>query len=332
MTSNSRPTIADVARRAEVSKASVSRYLNGIAGNLSHATAERIELAIRELDFRPNAWARSLKTQRSGLVAAVVTDLKNPYVTALLGGLENTLGQSGLSVLIASTGHDPRQEERILSKLIDQRVEGIVLQPATTTMQQVLKTVIDRGISVVLVDRVLDDYALPMVGLDNVNAIELALNHLWERGYRQLLYVTEPSEQASSRRERETAVLQHGSAWRFVKELTLRDDDRVIEDGLHDYIRAYPCCSAVLCSNSITALHVIQSFSALRLSVPEVGLATIDDPAWASYILGGVTAIRQPTEEIGRAAAEMLMHPHTPVGQVRFTAQILARASTALTP
>lgn len=334
MRSDTRPTIADVAREANVSTASVSRYLNGVTSNLSPATAERIEQTIRALDYRPNAWARSLKTQRSGLIAAVMTDLKNDYVTSLLDGMEAVIYNAGFSLLIGNTGNDPEQEDRILAKLVDQRVEGILIQPTTTIMSEALREVIDHHIPVVLVDRVLEGMNdLPMVGLDNVGAVELALAHLWGRGYRHLLYVTEPVDRASSRREREATVIAHKSEWAYVDVFTCKDSQAdALASRLRQFVAKFPDRSAVLCSNSVTALHTIQAISSLGVKMPELGLITIDDPEWAAYVFGGITSIRQPTQDLGRQAAEMLLERTSvveqPGRQLRLPAQIAVRAST----
>lgn len=305
-------TIADVARKAQVSPASVSRYLNGTEGNLAPATAERIARVIQELGYRPNAWARSLKTRRSGLIAAVVADLSNTYVPAVLEGVETTINKAGLSLLVGNARNDPRQEELLIERLIDQRVEGLLLQPCSVRVSEALASILEQQIPVVLLDRILEGSGRPLnlVALDNAAALHQANDHLLGQGYRQLLYVTEPTREASSRRERETAVIENRNRWHSAEVFTYRDKRSIplLRQIAQMRSSAVKEPLAILCSNSKTALFVVRSLSEAGIRVPQdVGLMTIDDPEWAAYVFGGITAIGQPTVELGRQGAQSLL-------------------------
>ncbi len=334
-----RPTIADVARAAQVSPASVSRFLNGVEGNLAPATADRIARVIQDLGYRPNAWARSLKTQRSGLVAAVVADLSNAYVPAVLEGVETTINKAGLSLLVGNARNDPRQEDRLIERLIDQRVEGLLLQPCSIHVSPVLASVLEQQIPVVLLDRILEGAESPLnlVALDNAAALQQANDHLLGQGYRQLLYVTEPTREASSRREREAAVIENRKRWYAAEIFTYRDkrSTSLVRKIMQMRSTAIEEPLAILCSNSKTALFVVRSLSEAGVQVPQdIGLMTIDDPEWAAYVFGGITAIGQPTVELGRQGAQSLlaqMSRGTEVRprQVRLGGILKARQSTS---
>ncbi len=304
-------TIADVARAAEVSPASVSRFLNGVQGNLAPRTAERIARAIADLDYRPNAWARSLKTHHSGLVAAVVADLTNAFTPALLDGVETQINGSGYSLMIGNSQNDPALENVLIERLLNQRVEGILLQTSSPQVTPALQAVLSQQIPLVLVDRILAGAPeLDRVGLDNQGAIGVAMTHLFAQGYRTLAYVTEPVDGISSRQERQQEVVRQSSVWERVNVISIADDE---VSGLALRIRnlvaaGRPGSVAVLCANSVAALTAISAVMAEGLRVPQdVGFMMIDDPPWTRFVFGGISAVEQPTGHLGRYAAQCLI-------------------------
>ncbi len=329
-------TIADVARRAQVSQASVSRYLNGIEGNLSTETAGRIQKAINDMGYRPNAWARSLKTQRSGLLAVVVPDLANSFVPAVLDGIEAATNDAGFSLLIGNSQNDQMRESALLDRLLQQRAEGIILQPTSDHVSEPLRALVSEGVPVVLIDRLThDELVLDMVGLDNRGAIRMAFEHLQARGYRQIVYVTDPPDAVSSRHEREQAVLAHQSAWGAVR-LVVRthNDPGALTSVLKEAVDIVPGGhTAVLCSNGMTALYALEAIRTIGYLVPgDLGMMMIDDPTWAPYVLGGITSIAQPTFNLGNRAAQRLLnrihHTVTKPLETRLPGQLMIRNST----
>lgn len=304
-------TIADVAQRAQVSPASVSRYLNGVEGNLSAETAQRIAQVIEDLGYRPNAWARSLKTQRSGLIAAVVADLSNSYVPAVLHGIENITNSAGFSLLIANAQNNPDHESYLVERLLNQRVEGILLQPSSNKLTPSLRSLITNNIPLVLIDRLMDDVDdWDMVGLDNAGAIHLALKHLESQGYRQIVYVTDPPDEVSSRREREQTVLSSYAQWEALQIFVRRDNDPSGLIAIIDQMLAHSNdeCTAVVCSNAVTALYAVKAIELCGYRIPQdMGLIMIDDPDWAPFVLGGITSVAQPTFDLGNQAAQRLV-------------------------
>ncbi len=329
-------TITDVARQARVSPASVSRYLNGVEGNLSVETAERIREAIDMMGYRPNAWARSLKTRHSGLLAVVVPDLRNSFVPAVLDGIETATNSAGFSLLIGNAQNDWARESALLDRLLHQRVEGIILQPASHNASEPLRVLIAEGVPIVLIDRLTqDELPLDMVGLDNSGAIRMALDHLQSMGYRQLVYVTDPPDVVSSRREREQAILACQSGWDVVHVAvrTHNAPDSLIALLSQTLDTAPRAQTAVLCGNAVTALYALKAIDAAGYRVPDdLGLMTIDDPDWAPYVLGGITSLAQPTFDLGSRAAQRLLdrirNKVMPRLEVRLPGQLLIRNTT----
>lgn len=188
--SRGRVTINQVAEAAGVSKASVSRYIGGDRQLLADATARRIERAIDQLDYRPNQMARGLKRGRTRLIGMLVADILNPYSVAVMHGVETACREHGYSLVVCNTDRDDEQERHHLAALQSYNVEGLIVNTLGHHPGEL--RALHRELPMVLVDRQLAELDTDLVGLDNADAVEQALDHLQHRGFRDILLVTEP--------------------------------------------------------------------------------------------------------------------------------------------
>ena len=305
-------TIADVAQRAGVSRTSVSRYLNGRQQNLSASTTNRIAKAVKELDYRPNAWARSLKTKRSGLIGAVVADLRNEHALAVLEGIESVVNRHGYGLLVSNAQNSQKYEAETIERLIRQRVEGIILQPCDNRPSPAMQSLVSENVPLVLIDRTVDyEPTFDTVLLDNRDAVQKAFNHILQRGYQHVFYVTDPTEHITSRIERENAVWQHQHDTATLRVfIRSTQEPENFTSAIHKFLEQNSSAGqgVIICANVVTTLFVVSVLNQQHVQVPEqVGLLAIDNPVWAPYVLGGITSIAQPTFELGQKAAERLM-------------------------
>ena len=128
-------TIADVAKRAKVSKTTVSRILNGNYAHASEETIKKVLKAIEELDYSPNALAKGLKSMRTHVIGLVLSNLKNPFWTTVLEGLEDTCRDLGYHLMICNSNEDPEMEEKYLKSLRERQVDGVILNPTCKNPQ-----------------------------------------------------------------------------------------------------------------------------------------------------------------------------------------------------
>jgi LacI family kdg operon repressor len=310
-----RATITDVAREAGTGKTSISRYLNGETGVLSTELRERIEEAIAKLDYRPNQMARGLKRGRNRLVGMLVADLTNPYTVEVLQGVEAACHAYGYMPLICHAANAVDLERRYLELLSTYRVEGVIVN-ALGVKEETLETLARGGVPVVLVDRSVEGLVTDMVGLDNSEAVRMAIHHLVTQGFDELLFVVQPYAQVSSRRVREAAFrdtigalglsgVSNVSGATIV--LDLDNDETLAEiDARIDAAQRRNRRVALFAANAPVALRV-----ALHLKERHgadwqrrVALMSIDDSEWAE--LAGMTTVRQPTYTIGERAVEFL--------------------------
>ncbi|WP_322043438.1 substrate-binding domain-containing protein [Paraburkholderia sp. J67] len=336
-----RATISDVAREAGTGKTSISRYLNGELSVLSPDLRARIEAAIERLDYRPNQMARGLKRGRNRLLGLLLADLANPYSVEVLQGVEEACHALGYMPLICHAANEVDMERRYLQLLTTYRVEGVIVN-ALGVRESMLKPVGSGGIPAVLVDRTVDGLDADMVGLDNAAAVRQGVQHLIERGYDDLVFVVQPFEHVSSRREREAAfrAAAQGLAVHVASNthvLDLREEAGIaaslaaLDTHLADAAKRGARC-ALFAANAPVALRLALHLKATLGAQwqQQVALLAIDDPEWAE--LAGITTIRQPTREIGYRAVEFLherIEGAAPAARAAaFPGELVVRAST----
>ncbi|WP_250472386.1 LacI family DNA-binding transcriptional regulator [Caballeronia sp. GAFFF1] len=305
-----RATITDVAREAGTGKTSISRYLNGETGVLSLELRERIEAAIAKLDYRPNQMARGLKRGRNRLIGMLLADLTNPYSVEVLQGVEAACHALGYMPLICHAANEVDMERRYLQLLTTYRVEGVIVN-ALGVKEELLQGFTQGGIPVVLVDRTVEGIVTDMVGLDNPAAVALATRHLVDAGFDELLFIVQPVTHVSSRRLRETAfrgtvAALGASGSTLVLDLSDAASALAEMDRRVDAARSAGKRVALFAANGPVALRVAVHLK--ERHGPDwqasVALLAIDDSEWAE--LAGMTAVRQPTYDIGRRAVEFL--------------------------
>ncbi|MCV2401605.1 LacI family transcriptional regulator [Marinomonas sp. C2222] len=328
-------TISDVAKHAKVGKTSVSRYLNGEQDKLSKELREKISKAIEQLDFRPNHSARMLRAGHSKLIGLMFADVTNPYSIDVLKGIEQVCRKEGYMLMVCNTDNEKSLQDNYLSILEAHRVDGIIMNVAGMAAKQI-ENLSKLTSPVVLVDRIHPSLAFDSVGLDNKAAVFAACEHLQSKAYEAILVVTE-SLVIEPRRARIEAI--HSFAEQHphidfetveVENMSSQANSKIIEDfmGRHPNRK-----KAIFTTNGVTTMMVAKVLKSLNIKVgSEIGLIGIDDPEWAQLFEGGITVIRQPTQDIGQTACNRLLsrilgNAEAPQ-QIQLPAELVVRDST----
>ena len=339
--SAARATIADVAREAGVSKATVSRFLNHRDKLLTRDIATRVEIAIAALAYSPSPMAQALKRGRSRLIGLVVADVTNPFSVAVLRGAEKACQEAGYLLMLFNLGNDSRRESEAIEALTAYQVEGLILNTLGRDAGAAAEAA-RHGKPVVLVDRRHHDMQADFVSLDNAGAVRLGARHLMEAGYGELLFVSEPIKDVSSRMEREAAFRSFiGDSAADVPGLqgstfeSREDDSEGLDDALRSLRqRAGTRLPGVVSSNAVVTLRVVAALARLgwRLGT-DLGLVGFDETEWSPYVGPGLSTIAQPTDELGRVAAgcliERLKGLDLPPRQILLPGRLVARGSSA---
>lgn len=300
-------TIYDVARRAEVSPATVSRVVNGHA-NVDPALADRVRRAMRELDYRPNAVARNLRRSRTTLWAVIIPDIGNPFFTSLVRGVEDVAQGAGYSVVLCNTDDDPGKEDQYVNAALAEQMAGVIISPSGRATH--VNRLVDARVPVVVIDRQLRDARADTVLVDNEHGAELATTHLIEAGYQRIACITGPRDVfTAARRLRgyQRALREHGRA--FHEDMVRYADFR--EEGgyraMASLLTVQPRPDAVFAGNNLMTVGAVECLVDSGVAVPaEVGVVGFDDVPWAHLVRPSLTTVAQPTYELGRTAAQLL--------------------------
>jgi LacI family transcriptional regulator len=333
-------SIKEVARRAGVSVGTVSNVLNR-PDLVAPSTRARVLSAIAELGYVRNDSARQLRAGRSNTIAVVVLDVANPFFTDVVRGVELAADELGVMVVVCNSGEDPARERRHLEQLEQQRVRGVLITPVEDQPGSRLEQLIRRGTPVVLVDRGSSPHNRCSVAVDDVLGGRLAGAHLVEQGHRRVAFVGgPPSIQQVADRHRGVAGALAGTGAELVvvatPSLTVASGRQAGAEIADRPPGARP--TAVFCANDLLALGVLQEMTLRGLRVPEdIAIIGYDDIDFAAAAAVPLSSIRQPREQLGRTAAQLLLeeveegdgHRHR---QVVFQPELVVRASTGGLP
>jgi LacI family transcriptional regulator len=298
-------TISDVAARAGVSKATVSRVLNGIA--VREDLAESVRQAAAELEFSPSRAARSLRRQLGEVIALILPDIENPYFTSLARGVEDVAQEHGYSVVLCNSDDDTDKESRYLKISVSENMAGVVIAPAADTTS--VSRLTGRRQAVVVVDRAVSD-DVDHVLEDNDAVGRQAVNALIERGFRRIACVTGPEniltagERAAAWRDE---MLRHGLE--TPDEMLVYANFRV--DGgraaAAQLLRLPQQPEAILATNNLVGVGVLQVLSERADSHEPIGVGIIGDLPFATSNMAGISLVALHPREMGMTAARLLI-------------------------
>jgi LacI family transcriptional regulator len=329
-------SIRDVAAEAGVSVGTVSNVLNRPQA-VAPATRARVEEAIAALGFVRNESARTLRAGRSRTFGLVVLDVANPFFTDVARGVEEAVAAEGLAVILCDSAEQAERERRYLDLLEEQRVQGILITPVEGVGKR-LRQLRQRGIPVVLVDRWASTRSFCSVSVDDVYGGELAATHLVDQGHERIAFVGGPFgfKQVADRHQGAEGVLVAAGlpelvrvetpALNFSSGRAAGASIAELPDGRRP--------TAAFCANDLLALGVLQEMTRRQLRVPQdIAIVGYDDIDFAAAAAVPLSSVRQPRDELGRTAAELLIeetsedrrHTHR---QLVFEPDLVVRASS----
>ncbi len=305
-------TIADVARRAGVSIATVSRVLS--PGPQPHPvnpeTARRVREAARELDFVPSALARGLASRRSGLLGLIVPDLADPHYPLIARGAEEIAREHGLALLVANSLGDHTRLVEYLRVLRARRVDAVVISGGSSLSPDDLAAVSESPLPCVLIGRPVAVDRLAFVAVDNVGAARVATTHLLDSGRRRVVHLAAPSFQttmADRSAGYRTAMEQAGLTSQVV------ETDGTAEGGREAAARlldrpAGERPDGLFAATDRVAVGAMAAAADRGIQVPtDLGVVGFDDTPMAAYVRPSLTTVAQPGRRLGEAAIELAL-------------------------
>jgi LacI family transcriptional regulator len=324
--------IRDVAKRAGVSPASVSRHMSG--GKVGGA--ERIDAAIKDLNYRPNQLARGLRSGRHSCVGVIVPDITNPLFAELVDGIESVFAADNIRVLLANSKEDPVREAALVADLAS-RTDGLILIPPVET-DPVLDQLALVGVPVVFVDRVLSTGPdVDFVVVDNRHGAQLAAEHLISLGHIEVAVISGPLSSFPGR-ERHEAFLQALSDFgQPARPEHVRLSDFRVEGGyksMTSLLDEPVPPTAVFCANNLMTIGALRMLRDRGVAIPdEMSVVGFDDLDLSELLNPPLTVIDRATFALGSSAAELLRArlatPDREQQHLTLPVRLVVRGSTA---
>lgn len=299
--------IKDVARRAGVSTATVSRVLNNVS-TVSEENRENVLKAVKEMGYSPNVLARGFRMKKTFTVGMVLPDLSNPHFPLMMKGAEEELRRKSYNLIIANSDGKLEFEREAISTLLSKHVDGILF--IGSGYNKSVETLIEEsGCPIVLLGRRWSK-TLPSVSIDNFSAMKHVFDHLYSEGHRSFLYLGGPEDVSSSidREEAARAVAQEysGVVVKITRgQFTYESGYERAFSELSDHGSGY---DAVVCANDLIAFGALVSCKALSIGVPEeISVTGFDNIFLSAQFTPALTTLDQNTYEIGKRAANLLL-------------------------
>ena len=304
-----RSTVRDVAERAGVSTTTVSHVINETRF-VEEETKQRVLQAIAELGYRPSMIARSLTTNRTQTVGVIVSDSSNYFFAEVLRGIEDVLRPEGYALLVCNTAEILERESHYLDLLLRQQVDGIIAA-ATSQRWDILTEVDIEHLPVVFVDRTFEGLDSPFVGVNNKMGAYQGTSHMIECGHRQI-GILAGFQRLSTMRERlagfRQALQEHDiplpEKWVVTSPLSIEAG----REAMRQILTLPERPTAVFLNNNLLSLGALLAIRELGLRCPDdISVVGFDDHPWAAVSDPPLTVVRQPAQQLGQAAAQMVL-------------------------
>jgi len=337
---NRRPgavSIRDVARRAGVSIATVSRAVNRIP-TVDPALAERVWRAINEVGYLPNTQARALVSGRSHMLGLIVSEITNPFFPELVQEFENLAVAQGYEVLIGSTNYEPERTESLIRRMLQRNVDGVAVMTFGIE-EELVQKLVEREFPLVFVDAGPD---LPNIRVLKVNygeGIRQAVQHLAALGHRGIAFISGPLRLRSAVSRRDAFLKSMAELGLIVPAEHIVEGDHTMEGGITSMEQLTALAelpTAVICSNDMTAIGALHALYRTTQNVPqEISVVGFDDIHLAQFMLPPLTTVQMSCKDLATAAVEALRagierdHPKAAKTEWHIPTRLVVRQSTA---
>jgi LacI family transcriptional regulator len=305
---NQHSTLSEVAKLAGVGNATVSRVING--GHLvSPKTLTRVRDAIASLGYTPNQAARILKGDRTRTIGLVIPSIADPFFSSCAEAAQAVARAHDSLLIVLTTQNSSQIEIDSLNVLMGHRPDGLIIAPAISTDQK-LRSMLDQiGIPAISIDRPIPKSSITSVVSDNCYGAKIATQHLIDHGYQRIACLTAES-QLYTIRERIRGYRQAIVAAGLTPLLdTSIQDSKSAAKSIGDLLARPDPPDAILALKNSTTIYVFEALQRLNIPVPTaVALLGFDDFELASTVRPSISVVRQPMEDIGRVAAELLFN------------------------
>ncbi len=334
---NKRVSLKDIAQKVGVSTALVSYVLNNQKQDrINKEVAQRIRNTAKELNYRTNLIARSLKTNKTFTIGLIVADISNPYFSSLARIIEDEADKYNYTVVFGSSDEDAQKSGKLIDVFLNRHVDGLIIAPAQATTEQIL-SLQQQDIPFVLIDRYFPNCKTNHVALDDYKAAYTAVKHLIDRGYKRIGMISYDSQlfNLQERKRGYLAALKdntipHKKNW--LRELGSGPVRQAVEKSLQELLSLTQPVDAILFASNTIALHGLKHINTMGIRVPEeLAIVSFDETEAFDLFYAPLTYIKQPLLEMGQMATRILLESigrNNKITQVNLEGELIIRQST----
>ncbi|MEH6854233.1 LacI family DNA-binding transcriptional regulator [Priestia megaterium] len=326
-------TIRDVATKAGVSAATVSRIINN-KGQATPETIARVHAIIKELGYKPNVVARSLTSRKSNTIALLVPTISNPFFPELARGVEDVANSHGLNIFLCNTDDEREKVSNYLVSLRERYVDGVIINSLNLTNED-LEELHSNGIPTITLDRTFSNHEFSSISVKHRIGAQLATKHLIDIGCKRIGLIRGPEDDF-------TAVQRMWGYRDYVKEFDWFDQswialgDFSVKSGylcMKELFQRHPDIDGVFASNDLMAIGLLKAAHEWGRKVPdELAIIGFDGIDMSQYTNPPISTIKQPSYEMGKMAMEELLRlirkPESDSNKIELDVELILRESS----
>ncbi|MBI9093563.1 MAG: LacI family DNA-binding transcriptional regulator [Sphaerochaeta sp.] len=300
--------ITEIARRANVSIATVSRAINN-PEKVRKETLQLIQNEIEKSNYMKNSLGLQLRTNKTYTIGLIHTSLEMNFYSQIAQGIEETARKQHYNLILCNSADDPEIEEKQLQILFEKQVDGIIIAPTKYNLELIKKIQLN-GVPVCCIDRIYTGLKSDHVLVDNKISTYEATTKLIAKGYRHIGFISAPTSlfTGAQRLEGFTSALRDNGLQ--IDEDYIQFGDTFIDSGYTTTIKLIqnPEIDCIFCANELMALGSLKALNDNNILIPtQMGFLTWDNPPWAQFSNPQISVIAQPTYEMGAIAAETII-------------------------
>lgn len=327
----------DIAHKVGVSTALVSYVLNNLKeGRISKVVAQKIRETAKELNYRTNQIARSLKLKKTFTIGLIVADISNPFFSGLARIIEDEADKKNYTVIFGSSDENAQKSWKLLNALVDRQVDGFIIAPAENTESHIIY-LLDHDIPFVLIDRYFPGIKTNWVAIDNYKASYTAVQHLIDGGNERpgmVTYNTTLYNLSERKRGYLDALKENKIPFKknWCKEIVYDDTKASLEKAVHELLSLSQPVDSLLFASNILAVNGLKYIHAMGIKVPDdLAIVTFDQMDASDLFYAPLTYLKQPIQEMGEMATKILLENierEKETEQVNMEAPLVIRNST----
>ena len=301
-------TMKDVAESAHVSISTVSHVINKTR-HVDKETQNKVLEVIEKLNYAPNIFARGLRGKKIRVIGVIISDIRESFFAEVVKAIELTAHTEGYSVLLCDSEDDPLKEQLYINTLIKNGIEGVIFAPVNNSTRA-YDSIIPHKIKAIQIDRKIYGLSADFIGIDNIEITKKAMNHLFNHNYTNVGFVSYQTSVYTMEQRlsgyKMAAQLHNSSKKINVKFIQYNGSDN--KEIIKSWLYQNKEIDSILCGNDNICYQVLRAVRELQYEIPkDMGVLSFDDSKWLKLVTPSITAIRQPTNQIGKIATELLI-------------------------